>query len=196
MRLDLSEDQELFSRADTRFLQNSAPIAVVREWADAEPAGYPHAWWQEGAALGWTALLVPEDLGGGSISAHGLLDLALLAEERGRLVSPGPLVPVNVAADLVVRAGNGEQRARVLSGLERAAWCVEEADRPFGIDTMRAEARRTETGFVLDGVKAPVEGTADADWLVVVARSDDGPRQLLVAPDTPGSPSLPSNVST
>ncbi len=48
-------------------------------------------WWQEGAELGWTSLLVPEEDGGGSVSGHGLLDLVLVAEEMGRRVAPGPL---------------------------------------------------------------------------------------------------------
>ena len=50
--------------------------------------------------------------GGGSVSGDGLLDLVLVAEEMGRLVSPGPLVPVNVVAETVARRGSAGAAGR------------------------------------------------------------------------------------
>ncbi len=35
--------------------------------------------WRRGADLGWTALLVPDELGGGSVSGNGLADLTAIA---------------------------------------------------------------------------------------------------------------------
>ena len=60
-----------------------------RAWAEGRN-GFDRAWWTRGAELGWAATLVPEDQGGGSVSENGLLDLLIVAEEMGRLVSPGP----------------------------------------------------------------------------------------------------------
>jgi alkylation response protein AidB-like acyl-CoA dehydrogenase len=125
-------------------------------------------------------MLVPEADGGGSLSEHGLLDLVLVAEEMGRLVSPGPLVPVNVVASAVGRAGTAEQRAGVLpdllSGEAVAAWC--------GPTSVAAEA--TTDGFVLTGTVTPVEAGAQAQHLLVAARDGDRLSQLLVPADAPG----------
>ncbi|MEZ5140439.1 MAG: acyl-CoA dehydrogenase family protein [Acidimicrobiales bacterium] len=60
-----------------------------------DASGFDRSTWARGAALGWTSLLVAEEHGGGCFSDHGLTDLVLVAEEMGRVVAPGPLVPVN-----------------------------------------------------------------------------------------------------
>src|SRR5262245_1578741 len=97
MELELNQDQELFRDTTRKFLESSCPLPTVRAWADL-PDGFERDWWRRAAELGWTALLVPEEHGGGSITGDGVLDLVLVAEEMGRLVSPGPLLPVNVVA--------------------------------------------------------------------------------------------------
>ena len=62
-------------------------------------------------------MLVAEADGGGSLSEHGLLDLVLVAEEMGRAVAPGPLVPTSVVADTLARHGSDAQRAQWLPGI-------------------------------------------------------------------------------
>ena len=51
---------------------------------------------------------------------------------------------------------------------------------------MTATASVTDDGYVLNGRKGPVEAGAQADHLLVVANTDDGPVQLLVPAATPG----------
>lgn len=92
MQLGLNSDQELFRRTVRQFLEREVPLSTVRELTD-DPAGFDRTWWRKGAELGFTSMLVPEKLGGGSLSGQGLCDLAIIAEEAGRLVSPGPLPP-------------------------------------------------------------------------------------------------------
>ncbi len=88
--------------------------------------GFDREWWRKAAELGWTSLFVPEALGGGSLSGGSTRDAVIVAEEMGRLVSPGPFLPVNVVAAALARSGTDAQRADVLPGLlsgERvAAW--------------------------------------------------------------------------
>jgi len=43
----------------------------VRTLAD-DPTGFDRQWWKRGAELGWTSVLVPEALGGGSVSGDGV----------------------------------------------------------------------------------------------------------------------------
>jgi alkylation response protein AidB-like acyl-CoA dehydrogenase len=187
--LELSEDQELFRDTTRQFLLDQVPLTTIREWADL-PAGYSSDWWRKGAELGWTSLLVGEAHGGGSISGNGLSDLTLVAEEMGALVSPGPLGPVNVVAEAVSREGTSEQVETVLPGLltgdQVAAWCVAEPSTATGLDGVTLTAEPKASGFVLNGVKVPVEAGAEADWLLVTAASSQGPTQFVIPASTPG----------
>src|SRR5260221_11426054 len=97
MQLDLTQDQEYFRDTTRKLLESEVPLAAVRSLYESEE-GFDRAWWRRAAELGWTSMLVPEQLGGGSLSGEGLIDLTIVAEEMGRLVSPGPLVPCNVVA--------------------------------------------------------------------------------------------------
>ena len=97
MHLELTEDQEIFRDTTRRFLQERTPIARVRELYDSLD-GFERGWWRDAAELGWTSLLVPEEHGGGTFSGRPTADAVIVAEEIGRLVAPGPFVPVNVVA--------------------------------------------------------------------------------------------------
>src|ERR1700691_3058982 len=143
MDLELTPDQELLRDTTRQFLRDSAPLTTVREWAEL-PAGYPAEWWRRGAELGWTTLLVDEAHGGGSVSGEGLRDLALVAEEMGALVSPGPLAPVNVVAQTISQEGTEDQPFALLPGLlsgePTASWCVSEPGRPLSAAAMTTTA--------------------------------------------------------
>lgn len=195
--LERSDDQELFRETTRRFLESTAPVSTVRQWSEKEPAGYPADWWRQGAQLGWTSLLVTEADGGGSVSGNGPADLALVAEEMGRLVSPGPLLVTNVVAAAVSEAGTAEQRAAVLpaivSGEAVATWCLAEPGRTAATaDGAVVTAARRGESFVLTGVKGPVEAAAEAAQLLVTARVDGGLTQFLVPTGAPGVTLVPA----
>lgn len=179
MDLELSDEQAFFVETTRKFLAAEAPIPEVRA-LEHEPAGFSAAYWKRGAELGWTSMLVPEADGGGSLSEHGLLDLVLVAEEMGRLVAPGPLVPVNLVASAVARSGSPEQKAAVLPGLlggeTVAAWTG-----PVPVD-----AAAGGDGLVLSGTAVPVEAGAQAEHLLVTVATPDGPALVLVEPGAPG----------
>ena len=183
MELQLTTDQELLAETTARFLADTSPLTEVRRLA-AVPAGFEETWWRRGAALGWTSMLVPEELGGGSLSGDGLRDLAVVAEERGRLVAPGPFVPVNVVASALADSPASSVHAPVIAdliaGSATAAWCLDEPGAAFGAAGVELLATRVADGFLLDGVKSPVEAGGQADHLLVVARHDGDLVQLLV----------------
>jgi alkylation response protein AidB-like acyl-CoA dehydrogenase len=187
--LDLTPDQELLRDTTRKFLQTTAPLTEVRALAE-NPDGFDRAWWQRGAELGWTSLLVDERRGGGSVSGAGLCDLALVAEEMGTMVSPGPLLPTNVVAQTLSREASEELASHVLpdllSGHSVAAWCVAEPGRDVTADGMTMRARRDGTEFILDGVKAPVDYGGQADWFLVTATGAEGLSQFLVPSSAPG----------
>jgi alkylation response protein AidB-like acyl-CoA dehydrogenase len=190
--LTLNPEQSFFQETTRRFLESHAPLTAVRELVD-DPAGFDRGWWRRGAELGWTALLVPEEHGGGTLSGGGLADLAIVAEEFGRLVSPGPLHPTNVVAAALAASGTPEQQAEVLPGIVGgdvvATWCFDEPGRGWRPSDVELEARPTGDGFVLSGTKAMVEAAGEADWFLVSARLDGGAGelvQLLIPRSAPG----------
>ena len=125
MEVTLTDDQEFFRDTTRRFLATECPLTTVRDLAHV-PDGFDRAYWRQGAELGWTSLLVPEELGGGSISGNGVVDLTIVADAFGRHVAPGPLLPTNVVAAAIARSGHPDQQALLeafVSGETIAAWC-------------------------------------------------------------------------
>jgi alkylation response protein AidB-like acyl-CoA dehydrogenase len=192
--LELTDDQRLFQETTRKFLEAETPLTTVRQ-LEHDPAGFDRGWWAQGAALGWTALLVPEDHGGGSVSGAGVRDLVIVAEEMGRAVAPGPFLPTNLVALALVRSGGAAHQSDVLPGIVAgevvAAWAYDEPGARWDAGRIQLAAAERDGGFVLDGRKTKVEAAAAADQLLVTARSPDGLTQLLVARDTPGVTVVP-----
>ena len=88
-------------------------------------------------------MLVPEELGGGSVSGRGASDLALVAHAFGAHAAPGPLLPCNAVAVALSRSGTEQQQAEVLpalvAGEQVATWAVTE---PPPYDTLEGGAAR------------------------------------------------------
>jgi alkylation response protein AidB-like acyl-CoA dehydrogenase len=189
MEVTLSDDQEFFRDTTRKFLESECPIVKVRELASSD-AGFERDYWRQGAELGWTSLLVPEALGGGSISGSGVVDLTLVADAFGSHVAPGPLLPANVVAAALARSGSDEQQGGVLpaiiAGEVVATWAVAEPAPHDRLGDIAVTATADGDGFVLSGVKAPVEAGAESEQLLVTARTTDGLAQFLVPAETAG----------
>src|SRR4051812_19403134 len=159
MEIDLSEDQQLFRDTCRKALEARSPMTRVRELIDS-PEGFDRAVWDQGGELGWYAMLVPEQYGGGSVSGDGLIDLTIVAEELGRMVHPGPFQATNIVALALAESGTPEQREQYLpqlaSGELIGTWAFAEPDRDWSADAVTLTATPKGDGFVLDGVKAYV----------------------------------------
>ncbi len=135
MEVALSEDQEFFRDTTRKFLAAASSPTAVRALARTDD-GYDAAYWRQGAELGWTSLLVPEEYGGGSVSGRGVVDLTIVADAFGRAVAPGPLIPTNVVAATIAGSGSDQQRADylgpIVAGECVAAWCNEVGVRRCG----------------------------------------------------------------
>ena len=91
MELDFDSDQEALRDSVRVFLAVECPIATVREIVETRIGGgqvEPTLLHTKMSDLGWPALTVPETAGGLGL---GAIELALVAEELGRAVAPGPL---------------------------------------------------------------------------------------------------------
>jgi alkylation response protein AidB-like acyl-CoA dehydrogenase len=186
---DSSAEAALFVSTARAFLDKHASLSDVRA-LHASDRSYDPAWWQRAAELGWTALLVPDTLGGGSISGNPLRDLASIAEQIGRTVAPGPLHPVSTVLAGLVNADNHTEHSdaisALVSGTQVAGWAVDEPGRAFHPQQPLLAATATAGGYRLHGVKDRVEAGPQADMFLVTARTDDGPRQFLVSADAHG----------
>lgn len=194
MTLDLTADQRLFQQTAREFLAETVPVATVRTLGEAG-TGFDREWWRAAAELGWTAMLVAEEYGGGSVSGRPLTELALIASELGRACAPGPFITTNaVLAGLASAAtGFGDTIAGVAAGERIIAWAVYEPGR--GMETMYApggdpqphvRATPDGEGYCLSGTKDRVESGDQADLFLVTASGPDGPVQLLVPAGAPG----------
>src|SRR4029079_11381988 len=174
-----SPERLLFASTTQSFLEKEASLGRLRE-LHAAGTSFEVDWWRRAADLGGTSLLVPEELGGGTVSGDGVADLALVAELSGRTVAPGPLHPVSIVlAGLAEAPENHEDTIEsLISGELVASWAVYEPGKQWSPLDAEVTATRTDTGYRIDGVKDRVEAAADSAVLLVVANCDGAVRQL------------------
>jgi alkylation response protein AidB-like acyl-CoA dehydrogenase len=183
----ISDDQRILIDASARLIADTYPLDRVRENAYAD-AAFAADYRRRAGEVGWYSLLVPESLGGGSVSWNGALDAALVAYHRGRQLQPGTFVGTNVVAHALATAGNDRQRESVLpalmSGEAAASWVVTDAPGAPVVDGVVA-ASRSGSGYRLSGSATFVEDPGPDGWFLLTAAGDDGPAQFLVRADDP-----------
>lgn len=191
MDFGLSEEQEQLQRSAREFLAAECPTAFVREMMRSED-GFSRAFHEKIAQLGWTGLVVPEKYGGLGLS---LLELALLSEEMGRAVMPGPFFSSSVLAALALEMGASaglkkEWLPRIAAGEAIGTLAVLEAADRVDAEGIRLRCSKTRYGYKLEGAKMFVTDAHVADFLVVAARGkgrgDDAVCMLVVPRDLPG----------
>jgi alkylation response protein AidB-like acyl-CoA dehydrogenase len=191
MLLELTSEQELFRSTTAKFLERHAPAAQLRRLQN-DTAGFGNDYWQRGAELGWTSLLVAERDGGVSISGRGLVDLTLAAYEFGRHAAPGPLVSTNVVAAALSAAGKSRDLiGSLMDGTSIAAWCMSEGPPNDGLGKIGLDVAIVGNELVLNGVKRPVESAAQTSHLLVTGRTGNGLTQVLVPTPTKGVSVIP-----
>jgi alkylation response protein AidB-like acyl-CoA dehydrogenase len=188
MELEFSEEQDALREGVRSVLERECPTSVVRGVVEKGVA--PDGLWAHMVELGWPALTVPDDAGGLGL---GMVELAVVVEELGRVIAPGPFLPtVTQFAPAVREAGSAEQRRHYLTAVATGdctgALALTEAGGSY--DPARVTATATPDGdhVVLTGTKDAVLGGVSADAIVVVARhpgteGDDGVGAYVVARD-------------
>jgi alkylation response protein AidB-like acyl-CoA dehydrogenase len=133
--------------------------------------GFDEKTWARLAEMGVLGLPFAEDDGG---VGAGPVEVALVAEEMGRVLAPEPFVEtVVLAGGLVAAVGTAPQRSEVLSAVSEGSTVLAFAHaEPAGRWSASASGvQATEDGgsWRLTGVKEPVPHGARADQLVVSA---------------------------
>jgi alkylation response protein AidB-like acyl-CoA dehydrogenase len=193
MDLGLTEIQQMLKNSAREFLSQECPLTLVREMEE-DGRGYTDELWRQIAGLGWPGIAFPEQYGG---TGGSFLDLAVLLEELGRSLTPGPFFSTVVLGGFtVLDAGTDTQKQHILTGIcagqTLMTLALTEASatyEPWGIETT---ATREGDGFRIDGQKLFVPDAHAATVLLVAARTSqsDNPAQgitlFFVNADTPG----------
>jgi alkylation response protein AidB-like acyl-CoA dehydrogenase len=132
MPIGISEDHEELRRAVRRFVDEQCPPSAVRAAIEA-PAQLPSSW-DRLVDLGWLTIAVPESAGGGGA---GLVELAVVVEELGRGVVPGPIVPT-AAASTALGHWTGPARLAVDGHTARLVSMTDGDETVAGLDPARS----------------------------------------------------------
>jgi len=168
-----SEEQLELRKAARRFLETASSESRVRS-AMATERGYDLAVWNQlGGELAWTALTIPEDLGGLGMTA---LDLHPLMEEMGRALLCSPFFSsICLGANALLLGGNDEQKEKwlpsIAGGDTTATLAYTERNGRWDASGISARYVRSGSGYVLSGEKHFVVDGHTADLLIVAARA-------------------------
>ncbi|GIW09174.1 MAG: acyl-CoA dehydrogenase [Dehalococcoidia bacterium] len=191
MDLGPSETQQVLKRTAREFLQSVCSPAIVRQMEEDRIGFDPAVWKRICTEMGWTGLLVPEEYGGqgGDVS-----DMAVLFEEVGRALLPGPLFASGVEGALALLALGSEEQKRALlpqlvSGEKIIVLAVTEPSGSYEGWGVETRAERSNGRWTLRGTKLYIPYAHVADRLIVAARhgeGDDAIAFFLVDPKAPG----------
>jgi alkylation response protein AidB-like acyl-CoA dehydrogenase len=181
--LPVTEEHRELAESVRDVLTDRDALGAARSTLDVERPPMP-TFWKDVLQLGWLSLHIDEDFGG---QGFGLPELAVVAEELGRAVAPGPFLPTTLALGVIQFAGTPEQRAVLLPEL-----CGGAVPAAVGL---HGDLRWTAEGK-LEGDAGAVLGGLDAEVLLLSAGDDlalvrPGP-EVAVAPSTGIDPTRPA----
>ncbi len=169
---------------------------LARAYADSEQRrtvvkadpGFDEKTWSRLAEMGLLGLPFAEEDGG---MGAGPVEVAIVAEEIGRVLAPEPFIEtVVLAGGLVAAVGTAEQRAEILGGIAEgttiAIFAHAEPGTRWTATASGVTATQSGDGWTLTGVKEPVPSGARADVLVVSAVVDGSTGLFLVRGDAEG----------
>ena len=168
MAIALTDDHRELGEVARSFRVAQKARWAARELLDAEAETHP-TFWPELAGLGWLGLHVDEAYGG---SGFGLPELAVVIDELGRAVAPGPFVPTVVVSSVIAAVGTDEQKSRLLPGLVDGS--VTAAAGFGGEVTVVGDRASGDGGVVLGAGLADLLLLASGDDMVLVDRGAHG----------------------
>ncbi|KXU31440.1 acyl-CoA dehydrogenase, partial [Sphingobium sp. AM] len=195
----LNEEQQMLRDMAAEWVRDRLPVTALRSLYGHDGGGRPDAEgfdpaaWAEMAQMGWTGILVPEAQGG---SDFGCRSMGLVLEELGRTLGASPLLSSALVAASALRLGGTEaQQARWLPGIADGSaigTLAAEEGSQHEREKIALAAMAVGDGWVLNGIKRPVQDGMAATFAIVAARTHglpgdrDGITLFLVASDTPG----------
>ncbi|MEU4658400.1 acyl-CoA dehydrogenase family protein [Streptomyces sp. NPDC023723] len=187
-------DHEDFRRT-VRTLVERSVTPKLEEWDEARMID--RSLWKEAARAGAVGLRIPERFGGAGTDDYRFRCVVQeeLAEVGAAALASSIAINEDIVGSYLTRFGTDEQQSRWLPGMAAGEVVTSIAmTEPGGgsdLRGMRTAARRSRTGWVLDGAKTFITNGYSSDLVIVAARTGehDGRARLslfLVPTDTPG----------
>ncbi len=185
-------EQRLFRKTVRSFFEREV-VPCYEEW---EELGAPsRQFWRRAGELGILGIRVPERYGGGG--AESFVWNAITAEEaqRAGVAIGGLRVHTDICLPYFLSYTTEEQRQRwlpaLVSGKALAAIAMSEPEAGSDLKAIRTHAVRDGDQFVLNGAKTFISNGANADLVIVAAKTDppagrDGISLLVVEGWMPG----------
>ena len=198
MHFSLTDEQLAFKQSFGRFVDET--LVARGERVDREKV-FPTDNNKDLAKMGYQALGMPEEYGGTPVDAIS----HWIAQEEVARGCASTFLSCGASAGLfgvpLREFGSSEMKSEILPGLIAGdlvgAWALTEPHCGSDAAALKTSARRTDTGWVLNGSKMFITNGNCADWYIVAARTDPeaghaGVSSFLVKRGTPGFEQGPS----
>ena len=181
MNFDYNEEQQLLADSVRRFIQKDYEFEARRKIV-ASAEGYSGSVWGTLAEMGLTGIPFSPDYGG---FGGGAIDLLSVMEAFGEgLVVEPFLATVGLGGQLVARAGSDAQKKAILpavvEGKLKMAFAFSEKGARYDLAHVNTTAKKSGSGWTLDGEKVVVLGAPAAAKIVVSAKTPAGLSLFLV----------------
>jgi len=188
MLFEFSDEHGELRRTVQDFFEKDSDEKRVRELMASEPGYDPKSWTRMAEELGIVGLIVSEKHGGAGL---GMVELAIVAEEMGRVLLCAPYLSsavlassaLELAADAAVQ---DEILPKLAAGEAIGTLAFSEAASPWNLSAIEMRAKPAGGAFQLSGEKTYVLDGQIASEILVAARADDGLALFRVASDAPG----------
>ncbi|WP_305091809.1 acyl-CoA dehydrogenase [Prescottella sp. R16] len=173
-----NEDRELRDSVRGWAARHATPT-VLREAVEAKVEMRP-TYWGALAELGMLGLHLPEEVGG---AGFGLVELAIVTEELGRSMVPGPFLPTAVVSTVLHDAGRTAELSSLADGTV------------FGAVSLQAgglRINRDGATVTLSGTSSHVLGGQVGDLFLLAAQDNGGLGFVVVSRDRLEVTELPS----
>jgi len=170
MELEFTADQEDLRQGVRSFLDDQCSPTLIRDIVEGNATAQPL--WTQMVELGWPALTIPESWGGLGL---GPLEAAVVSEELGRAIAPGPLFATMtqfIPAVLAVGDTTAHERflPSVAEGKTTGTLALSEIGTGVDPAQVNTTAQRDGDDWLLTGTKHGVLNGLEVDEIVVVAR--------------------------
>jgi alkylation response protein AidB-like acyl-CoA dehydrogenase len=151
--------------------------------------------WAEAGKLGYIGVNLPTEYGGGG---GGITELTVVCEELAAAGCPMLLLIVSpaIAGTILAKHGTEEQRQAYLPGVadgsHKIVFAITEPEAGSNFHRLATTARRDGDDWILNGRKCFISGVDEAQYVLVVARSEDSttgrlvPALFVLPTDAPG----------
>jgi alkylation response protein AidB-like acyl-CoA dehydrogenase len=180
MNFDYNEEQQLLADSVRRFIERDYEFEG-RKKVVASAEGYSEKVWATFAEMGLTGIPFSPDYGG---FGGGAVDLMSVMEAFGEGLVIEPYLATLLGGQCVARAGSEAQKKAILplvvEGKLKMAFAFSEKGARYDLAPSAVKAKKSGSGWTLEGEKVVVLGAPAAAKVVVSAQAPSGPGLFVV----------------